>query len=1150
MNKPHVVAGQPLIEALEARLLFSATMDVVLVDSQLEDQELLKAAAFDVDNYIVFDSERDSAQSIINEVTRWADEQNQTIDSLSIFSHGREGAFQLGTDTITNDSVSDQSFDLWGQLGQAFSEQANVFIYGCNVAGDGSGQALINSIAQSSGANVFASDDISGAGGDWDLEVASQSSDLSPSALLSPIDTSKLEAYSGSLPDTGWLAPSAVGETTGQWDDPLNAQSSDNNRTDAAFGEVQDYRNFGVDLSSVTNTVIGGIEVNIEAYTVAVTPGLTVQLSWDGGSSWTEGRSLSWDAAFGDVDQVAGSTTDTWGRVWAADELNDDNFRVRVINTDAYILGGENLEIDSLQLKAHFTGDPVAPNTAPIATAVMVSDSEDVNSVTLTLSGTDVDGTINQFRLASLPANGTLYTDAGLTIAAVANVDYPATVGVANFYFQPDADWNGSTEFQYFTLDDDAAISAASATAQIIVLAENDVPVIVGNALTINEGQAVQLSSADIVVTDVDNALIDISITVSSVVNGQFELVATPGSAITSFTYNQLASNAIQFVHNGGEAAPSYDVTVFDGEDFSSVLSADIIFTANVDDASLLVNNSLTINEGQSVLLTTSQLLATDSDTANSNIQILVSGVSQGQFELVSNPGAAITGFSQQQVIDGAVRFVHDGGEVAPSYNIQINDGTTLSAAEAATISFIANIDDASVLVNNSLTINEGQSVLLTTSQLLATDSDTANSNIQILVSGVSQGQFELVSNPGAAITGFSQQQVIDGAVRFVHDGGEVAPSYNIQINDGTTLSAAEAATISFLANVNDAPIAGNIEEQLLSKNFQSFTIDLTTLFSDVDGVVEQLRFSIEGNQQTAISVDANGLATVLSSSLDWGETEVISFVAEDTSGATAVLAVNFTMQPAASVLNALQLGEQLESNNIITESELQNNQAESSVAVVESTANEQADENISNTIAGTAAEPNNDANSQANIATGIDTESVTPALNSLQLHDFLAVSDVVREIESLSFSAVIEFDNNNETASTSGVVSTIKTLQKNLSNDLFSPGFLKQWGGLGWLPSNNQFWHELDDLGRDVDEQYEVEEKVQQGVKGVGAISLSVVGAWFLRAAALGSSMFASIPMWRTVDPVVVLNKVNQADEQQQDDDDVEPMFSSSSAR
>ena len=129
-------------------------------------------------------------------------------------------------------------------------------------------------------------------------------------------------------------------------------------------------------------------------------------------------------------------------------------------------------------------------------------------------------------------------------------------------------------------------------------------------------------------------------------------------------------------------------------------------------------------------------------------------------------------------------------------------------------------------------------------------------------------------------------------------------------------------------------------------------------------------------------------------------------------------------------------------------------------------------------------------------------------------------------------------------------MVSTIKTLQKNLSNDLFSPGFLKQWGGLGWLPSNNQFWHELDDLGRDVDEQYEVEEKVQQGVKGVGAISLSVVGAWFLRAAALGSSMFASIPMWRTVDPVVVLNKVNQADEQQQDDDDVEPMFSSSSAR
>ena len=40
---------------------------------------------------------------------------------------------------------------------------------------------------------------------------------------------------------------------------------------------------------------------------------------------------------------------------------------------------------------------------------------EDAASIAITLSGSDVDGTVDRFRLSTLPANGTLYTDAGLT---------------------------------------------------------------------------------------------------------------------------------------------------------------------------------------------------------------------------------------------------------------------------------------------------------------------------------------------------------------------------------------------------------------------------------------------------------------------------------------------------------------------------------------------------------------------------------------------------------------------------------------------------------------------------------------------------------------------------------------------------------------
>jgi hypothetical protein len=55
------------------------------------------------------------------------------------------------------------------------------------------------------------------------------------------------------------------------------------------------------------------------------------------------------------------------------------------------------------------------------------------------------------------------------------------------------------------------------------------------------------------------------------------------------------------------------------------------------------------------------------------------------------------------------------------------------------------------------------------------------------------------------AITTFTQQQVTDGAIQFVHDGGEIAPTYSVTVSDGALTDGPLAATITF-TNVNDAP--------------------------------------------------------------------------------------------------------------------------------------------------------------------------------------------------------------------------------------------------------------------------------------------------------------------------------------------------------
>ena len=322
---------------------------------------------------------------------------------------------------------------------------------------------------------------------------------------------------------------------------------------------------------------------------------------------------------------------------------------------------------------------------------------------------------------------------------------------------------------------------------------------------------------------------------------GQFELVASSGLEISSFTQQQVTDGGVQFVHDGGESAPAYSVTVSDGSLIDGPSAASVTF-GNLNDAPVLVNNALTISEGGTVILSGADLSATDIDNADNTLAFTVSGVTNGQFELVASSGLEITSFTQQQITDGNVQFVHDGGESAPAYSITVSDSSLTDGPSVATISF-SNANDAPVLVNNSLTISEGQTVILNGTTLSATDLDNADSSLTFSASGVNGGQFELVASPGTAITSFTQQQVTDGDVQFVHDGGESAPAYSISVSDSSLTDGPSVATISF-SNANDAPALAN--NSLTISEGGTVILDGSDLSTtDVDTAANTLEFTI-----------------------------------------------------------------------------------------------------------------------------------------------------------------------------------------------------------------------------------------------------------------------------------------------------------------
>src|SRR6185503_3188479 len=213
-----------------------------------------------------------------------------------------------------------------------------------------------------------------------------------------------------------------------------------------------------------------------------------------------------------------------------------------------------------------------------------------------------------------------------------------------------------------------------------------------------------------------------------------------------------------------------------------------------------------TITEGGGVVLSSSEISASDTDNATGSLTFAASGVAGGQFELLSNPGVAISSFTQAQVTLGAVLFVHDGGELAPRYDISVSDGSSSDGPAAATITF-TNVNDAPVLVNNRLIITEGTSVVLTSANLSAIDTDNDENNLQFSISAVSGGRFELITNPGFAVSSFTQVQVLGGTVRFVHIGGSTAPRYAVSVSDGVLSAGPTPATVTFIRLDTGEPV-------------------------------------------------------------------------------------------------------------------------------------------------------------------------------------------------------------------------------------------------------------------------------------------------------------------------------------------------------
>ncbi len=99
---------------------------------------------------------------------------HQAITAVHLISHGQAGEMTLGNTTLNPAQLATHADTIAGWR-EALSNNADWLIYGCNLTATDEGERFIDEFARLTGADVAASDDLTGnaaKGGDWDLEYA------------------------------------------------------------------------------------------------------------------------------------------------------------------------------------------------------------------------------------------------------------------------------------------------------------------------------------------------------------------------------------------------------------------------------------------------------------------------------------------------------------------------------------------------------------------------------------------------------------------------------------------------------------------------------------------------------------------------------------------------------------------------------------------------------------------------------------------------------------------------------------------------------------------------------------------------------------------------------------------------------------------
>nr|WP_274021912.1 tandem-95 repeat protein [Vibrio parahaemolyticus] len=542
------------------------------------------------------------------------------------------------------------------------------------------------------------------------------------------------------------------------------------------------------------------------------------------------------------IDKGNGTLVDNGDGTWTfTPQINDDtevSFTFDIIDDeDLVVSGSANLDILPI-------------NDAPNAENDVITTEEDTAvTIDVLVNDSDVEGDALSIQSASVPSEQ----------GSVDIVD-------GKLVFTPAENFNGEATITYIVTDGDLTDEAK---VTVTVTPVNDSPVAVDDTTSIQEDTAVTI---DVLTNDTDVDGDKLSIESASVPKEQGTVEVVDGKLVFTPVENFNGHAEITYTVTDGQLTDEAKVTV-------TVNPVNDAPTIKVDAVESITEDAVSTD---TVIAT---LEVADTDTPEDQLTVSLENNSNGYFVLVGNE----------------VKLTQAGVDAVNNDELNLKD-LTISASVSDGVNPTANDSDSLVVnrVNDAPTIKVDAVESITedavnTDTVVATltvrDTDTSEDQLTVSLENNSNGYFVLVGDE----------------VKLTQAGVDAVNNDELNLKD-LTISASVSDGVNPTANdsdslvvnrVNDAPTVENaIADQVLSEDFDAYTIDLNEVFKDSDSSLE---FSVSGNNSIQISI-VNGVATITPTA-DWNGKETITFTAKDPSGESVNQTVDFTVAPVADIV-------------------------------------------------------------------------------------------------------------------------------------------------------------------------------------------------------------------------------------------------------